>query len=113
MLKSLLWFALIPVGCIDSVTQVAGTGAIYSTKCSGEMEVRGGQYYVQCDPPTCDTRFKSSAINHVVVSLDPGRKIIGYSERICVQDLAESSGLFNPAMLPPEPVEATPSNSPP
>ncbi len=110
MLKSLLWLALFPVGCIDNVTQVAGTGAIYSTKCSGEMEIRSGQYYVQCDPPTCETRFKSSAVNHVVVNLDPGRKIIGYAERICVQDLAESSGLFNPAILPPEPVEPPPSN---
>ena len=31
-------------GCIDGLTQVAGTGALYYTRCSSEMEVRGTEF---------------------------------------------------------------------
>jgi NAD(P)-dependent dehydrogenase (short-subunit alcohol dehydrogenase family) len=31
-----------------------------------------------------------------------GRKVVGVAERVCVQDLARASGLFNPALLPPD-----------
>ena len=108
-----LLFYLLPLsllGCVDGLTQVAGTGAIYSTKCSAEMEVRNeNQYFAACMPEMCSGQFQSKAVNHVVVGVDPGRRLVGYAERICVQDLAHSSGLFNPGLFPPE---EKPENNP-
>ena len=85
-------------GCIDGVNQVAGTGAVYAVRCSAEMEVKGEEYFARCQPPKCTASFESGPVSHVVVALDPGKKLVGYAERVCIQDLAQASGLFNPAL---------------
>jgi hypothetical protein len=72
-----------------------------------------GTYRTQCTPEVCTTGFTSGPINHVVVAMDPGRKIVGLAERICVQDLARASGLFNPALVePPTPESEADPQSP-
>jgi len=48
------------------------------------------------------------AVNHVVVALDPGEKVIGYAERVCLQDLSNASALFQPEVEPP-PAKEDPS----
>lgn len=85
-------------GCVQGVTQVAGTGSVYTTRCSAEMEVRGHEYFTRCTPESCDTAYHSAAVNQVVVAIDPGKKLVGYSERVCVQDLSQASELFQPLM---------------
>lgn len=100
--------ALFVSGCIDEVTQVAGTGAHYTTRCSAEMQVRGDEYTARCTPPLCRTNYEEAALNQVVVAVDPGRKIVGYAERVCVQDLAQATALFQPPTEPnPPPAETT------
>jgi hypothetical protein len=90
-------------GCVDDLTQVAGTGATYTTKCSAEMTIKNGnQYFTNCQPEACSGNFRSGPVSHVVVGIEPGKRLVGYAERICIQDLAESSGLFNPGLFPPE-----------
>jgi hypothetical protein len=89
-------------GCIDGLTQVAGTGAVYTAACSAEMVPQGLTYTAACEPPPCYEGFFAAPVQHRVVALDPGRKVVGVAERVCVQDLARASGLFNPALLPPE-----------
>ena len=82
---------------------MAGTGAIYTVKCSSEMEIRNGnQYFARCMPEACSGQFRSASVSHVVVGIEPGKRLVGYAERVCIQDLAESSGLFNPGLFPPE-----------
>lgn len=83
-------------GCIEGLTQVAGTGAIYTTRCSSAMDVVGDVYTAQCVPDLCSQSFDEAALNQVVVAIDPGRKIVGYAERVCIQDLAEATVLFQP-----------------
>lgn len=94
-------------GCVQGVTQVAGTGAIYTTKCSAEMEVRGSEYFARCEPESCEASYEAGPVSHVVVAIDPGRKLVGYAERVCYQDLSQASGLFQPALEEPPP-EAEP-----
>lgn len=89
-------------GCIDGLTQVAGTGALYYTRCSAEMAIKGVEYQAQCVPANCVSRFTPGPVSHVVVAVDPGKKIVGYAERVCIQDLSEATGLFNPAQFEPE-----------
>lgn len=93
--------------CIDGLTQVAGTGVVYHTRCTADMLPDGSRYVAQCEPEACAAGFVSAAVNHVAVALDPGRKLIGIAERVCHQDLARASGLFNPALLPPPEAPAT------
>ncbi len=89
--------AMALTGCVQGgVTQVAGVGASYTTRCSAEMEVRGDEYFARCVPDSCETNFHSGPVSHVVVALDPGRRIVGYAERVCLQDLSEASALFQP-----------------
>ena len=106
-MRSLL--LLLPIflfGCVEGLTQVAGTGAIYSVKCSAEMEIKNGnQYFARCVPDACSGQFRSGSVSHVVVGIEPGKRLVGYAERICIQDLAQSSGLFNPGLFPPEEAE--------
>ena len=91
-------------GCVQELNQVAGTGATYSVRCSAQMDVKEGEVYeARCNPQSCEGSFVSGPVSHVVVALDPGRKLVGYAERICIQDLAQASGLFNPALFPVEP----------
>ena len=102
--RSLVCVALFTLsGCADNVTQVAGTGASYRTTCSAVMEARGDVYTAKCDPPACRSNYDEAAVNHVVVAVDPGRKVVGMAERVCVQDLAQATALFQPAVVPPEP----------
>ena len=88
----LVWLAL--MGCIDNMSQVAGTGSTYTTKCTAEMEVEGVVFTAACTPPTCLKGYTSAAVSHAAVALDPGRKIIGVAERACVQDLSNAAALF-------------------
>ena len=90
-------------GCVQGgVTQVAGVGASYTTRCSAEMEVRGVEYFARCVPESCETQYHSGPVSHVVVALDPGRRIVGYAERVCFQDLSQASALFQPILEEPE-----------
>jgi hypothetical protein len=88
-------------GCISELNQAAGTGALYYTRCSADMLPTEAGYKAQCEPEQCLAGFTTGPVGHVVVALDPGRKVVGYAERICLQDLARASGLFNPALVPP------------
>ena len=98
-----LLFVLCLTGCVEGLTQVAGTGSTYTTRCSAEMEIKNGnQYFARCKPEACAGNYRSGPVSHVVVAIEPGKRLVGYAERICIQDLAESSGLFNPGLFPPE-----------
>ena len=101
-----LAFALLTLGtaaCMGDVQQVAGTGAVYVTSCSADMMVtEDDTYRANCNPPPCGDGFADGPISQVVVALDPGRKVIGRADRVCVQDLARASELFNPALFKPE-----------
>ena len=88
-------------GCFGDVHQVAGTGALYTTKCSARMEARADGYFAPCAAPDCAPRFRSVAENHVIVAVEPGEKVLGYRERVCVQDLSEATALFRPIQEPP------------
>ena len=83
-------------GCISDVHQTAGTGAIYPSRCSAVMLATDDGFVTQCTPPPCSDRFRSTQTSHVVVAMDPGKKVIGYAERSCYQDLSEAAGLFPP-----------------
>lgn len=96
------------LGCIDTLNQVAGTGAVYSARCSAEMEVRGEEYFARCTPPPCMEGWRAGPTSQVVVAMDPGTKLVGYAERVCVQDLADASALFSAA----DGAEATPTPDP-
>lgn len=91
-----LWL-LVGSGCIDELNQVAGTGATYTTRCSSEMDVHERQYKARCVPETCAAGFRQVGSSDVVVAVDPGRKVVGYAERVCIQDLSNASALFDPA----------------
>ena len=109
----LLW-----MGCISGVTQVAGTGAVYTTRCSSDMDPVNSTYVARCTPPSCDEHFHSTAVNNVVVALDPGNKVVGYGERVCLQDLSQASALFSPVPVDTDeptaiaPTAATPTTTP-
>ena len=90
--------ALLSTGCIEGVTQVAGTGATYTTRCSAEMEIDGVEYYARCTPASCEASYHSGGVSHVVVAIDPGKKIVGYAERACIQDLSQATTMFQPAI---------------
>lgn len=93
----LVILAVLSAGCVQGVTQVAGVGSTYTTRCSSIMEARGDEYFATCSPPTCDTAYTSGPLSHVVVAIDPGKKVVGYAERTCIQDLSEASALFQAA----------------
>lgn len=99
-MRTILWLPLLG-GCISELNQAAGTGAVYYTRCSADMLQTDGQYRAQCEPESCIAGFQTGSISHVVVALDPGRKVVGFAERLCFQDLSRSSGLFNPALVQP------------
>jgi len=89
--------ALVLSGCVQGVTQVAGIGSTYVTRCSAVMEARGEEYFSKCTPPTCETAYTSGPVSHVVVAIDPGKKVLGVAERMCIQDLSDASALFQAA----------------
>ena len=103
-------FALLLAGCIDKVSQVAGIGAIYTTRCSSRMLPKEVVFEAQCEPAPCDSAFRSVAVNQVVVAILPNTEVVGYAERVCLQDLSKASQLFAP-QLNGEPV-ATPATAP-
>jgi len=74
-------------GCADSIHQVMGVGAIYSVRCSAEMEASEVEYRARCAPPPCADDYVELGLSHVVVAVDPGRKVLGYAERTCGQDI--------------------------
>lgn len=94
----LLGSSLALAGCIERVNQVAGVGTVYTTRCSAEMTPRGAEFVAACAPPACEDRFASAAVNHVVVALEPNERVLGYAERVCLQDLSAASALFHPDM---------------
>ena len=103
-------------GCVEQLEQVAGTGAIYTTACSADMTPEAdGSYTARCKPPACLAGYTPGPVNHRIVALDPGRKVVGIAERVCIQDLSRASGLFQPAMFPPEAtqVDGQPNDQPP
>lgn len=102
-------------GCIDHVSQVAGTGAVYTTRCAAEMTATGPEWEARCKPPACADHFESVAVGNVVVAIDPNGKVAGYAERTCLQDLSNASALFQPVIEPaePPPGEPTPAAAPP
>ena len=62
--------------CFDDVNQVAGTGAVYTTRCSSSMEVKEGKFEARCTPASCTDRFKQAAEageEHRRDAEDPGR----------------------------------------
>ena len=89
-----MWVLLGLVGCVQELNQVAGTGAVYGARCSAEMDVRGEAFEARCTPPACLEGWRSGPISHVVVAMDPGVKLVGYAERVCVRDLDDASDLF-------------------
>lgn len=99
--------ALALTACVDHPTQIAGTGALYTTRCAAEMDARGPEWFARCSPPACAERFTDVAVGNVVVSLDPNGKIAGYAERTCVQDLSNASALFQPVIDEPATPPAT------
>ena len=102
------------VACIESLNQAAGTGAVYITRCASEMSISEDSVYTtRCTPPPCEGQFESGPISHAVVTIEPGRRIVGNAERVCIQDLAQATGLFNPALFPEEPTEPPPAERPP
>jgi hypothetical protein len=111
--RTLAPVALALTACLGDVSQVAGTGAVYATRCAADMlPAEDGTYTARCAPPKCADGYEEVALNHVADALDPGRKVIGHAERVCLQDLARASGLFNPALMPPAPPpqDAAPAN---
>lgn len=88
-------------GCISELNQTAGVGALYHTRCSADMVPTEGAYRARCTPEDCAPGFTPGPVSHVVVALDPGRKVVGYAERVCLQDLSEASERFRPALLEP------------
>lgn len=92
-------------GCVRGLTQVAGTGAIYHTRCSADMMAVEGLYRARCEPEPCAPGFTAGPVSHVVVALDPGRKVVGFAERVCIQDLARASSRFQPGLFEPESLE--------
>lgn len=85
--------------CIQEVNQVAGTGAVYHTRCSSEMTIREGEYFASCAPESCRETFVSGGVSHVVVGLEPGKRIVGYAEQVCIQDLADATAMFQGAAV--------------
>jgi hypothetical protein len=112
--RLLLTFALLCSCITGGVTQNAGVGAVYTTRCSARMVVKGNEYLADCTPPVCDAQFTEASENHVVVAIDPGEKLVGYRERVCLQDLHNAAKLFQPVLDEPvdEP-EATPEEGAP
>lgn len=98
-------------GCIQGLTQVAGTGVVYHTRCSADMRAEADGYFARCTPEACTAGFTTGPVSHVVVALDGDRKIVGYAERICFQDLSDASGAFDVTRLdeaqPAAPAEAS------
>ncbi len=79
---NLLWWSC--VGCVQGdFVQAGGT---YSTRCSASMEAKAEQYFARCTPAACEDGFVPGPVNHVVVALDPGTRVLGYAERVCIAD---------------------------
>lgn len=101
--------ALAGAGCVQGLTQIAGVGATYHTRCSADMIAEDGVYRARCTPEGCAQGFTEGPVSHVVVALDPGRKIVGYAERICLQDLSDAGALFTPPVQEPREAPAPPA----
>ncbi len=89
---------LLMTGCVQGLTQVAGIGSVYATRCSAVMDVKGDEFFARCTPPSCEPTYTPGPVSHVVVALDPGRKVVGYAEQVCIQDLSEASAMFQAAV---------------
>lgn len=75
------------LSCIESMEQSIGLGALYTTRCSALMDARGDEYVARCTPPACAVGFTDLGISQGVVAVDPGVKVVGVAERVCVQEL--------------------------
>lgn len=89
-------------GCVEHVSQVGGTGSVYATRCSAVMDAVGDTYTARCTPLSCTEGYTDVGVSHVVVALDPGRKVVGLAERTCVQDLSDTARVFDPTVVQPE-----------
>lgn len=83
-----LLLLLLFAGCADEVDYTLGSGVVYHTRCAARMAVEGDEYRALCTPPDCAPGYQSVGVSQVAVALDPGTKVIGNAERICVQDMA-------------------------
>ncbi|MCA9572147.1 MAG: hypothetical protein KC656_30115 [Myxococcales bacterium] len=41
------------LGCIQHLDQIGGTGSVYTTACTSDMEPTQQGYLATCTPPTC------------------------------------------------------------
>ncbi len=87
-------FVFLLAGCIQHLDQIGGTGSVYTTRCSSDMEPTERGYRASCTPPTCIRGYTDAGVSHAVVTLDPGRRVLGVAERVCVQDLSNAAALF-------------------
>jgi hypothetical protein len=89
------------------LTQVIGTGHSYTTACSAEMAARGDSYEARCTPPSCARLYESVAVSHVIVGIDPGVRVVGFAERVClrtVSDIAQIEEASRPSEEPAAPL---------
>jgi hypothetical protein len=93
--------ALWLLGCIQDLDQIGGTGSIYTTKCTSDMDPTPRGYQATCSPPSCLDGYTDAGVSHVAVTLDPGRRLVGIAERACVQDLSLAAAQFEQ----PDPAE--------
>lgn len=96
-------FLFVLLGCIQHLDQIGGTGSIYATKCTSDMDPTADGYVATCTPPTCMKGYTDAGVSHVAVALDPGRRVVGVAERACVQDLSIAAAQFEA----PDPAEMT------
>lgn len=75
------------LSCIESMEQSIGMGALYTVRCSAVMDARGDEYVARCTPPACAVAFTDMGLSQTVVAVDPGVKVVGTAERVCVQEL--------------------------
>ena len=93
------------LGCISHLDQIGGTGSVYTTSCTGDMAQQNGEYTTSCTPRGCLPGYTDGGVSHIATALDPGRRIVGIAQRVCVQDLSEAAARF-------EAVEATKLETP-
>ena len=93
------------LGCIQHLDQIGGTGSVYTTRCTGDMVQKNREYTATCAPRGCLPGYTDGGVSHIATVMDPGRRIVGIAERVCVQDLSEAAARF-------EAVEATKLETP-
>lgn len=99
---------LVTTACVQDGVRFEGVGTVYHTRCSATMAAQGEIYQARCNPPACADGFVSGSINHVVVAVDPGKKVVGYAERPCLQEPRLELHADDEGQLPGAPGERRP-----